>query len=98
MSKQTLAEIVKSKRDALQAKKIGRELAKKKKEREERKRIAAAAKAKELARVDREKKKLMKAVADKKAATLRQATIKKVLNVCLLQAIDGNNLVAANNW
>jgi hypothetical protein len=98
LSKQTLAEIVKSKRDALQAKKIGRELAKKKKEREERKRIAAAAKAKELARVDREKKKLMKAVADKKAATLRQATIKKVLNVCLLQAIDGNNLVAANNW
>jgi hypothetical protein len=127
LSKQTLAEIVKSKRDASQAKKNERELAKKKKEREERKRIAAAAKAKELARVerelakkekdkeerkriaasakakelarvDREKKKLMKAVADKKAATLRQATIKKVLNVCLFQAIDGNNQVAANDW
>jgi hypothetical protein len=63
LGKQTLAEIVKSKRDASLAKKLERELATKKKEREERKRIAAAEKARDLARLEREKKKLLKVVA-----------------------------------
>lgn len=97
MSKQTLADVVKSKRDASQAKKNERELAKKKKDREERKRIATAAKVKELGRIDREKKKLMKAIAERKAEALRRTSIKKVLNECLRQAMDGKNGLVANN-
>ena len=96
LGKQTLAEIVKSKRDASLAKKLERELATKKKEREERRRIVAAEKAKELARLEREKKKLLKVVAQRKAEALNRANIKKILNECLSHAIDGKSQIAAN--
>jgi len=96
LSKQTLAEIVKSKRDASLAKKLERELATKKKEREERRRVVAEEKARELARLEREKKKLLKVVAQRKAEALRRANIKKILNECLSHAIDGKSQIAAN--
>lgn len=96
MSKQTLADIVKSKRDASLAKKIEKELAKKKREREELKRIAATKKAKELARIEREKKNSLKVIAQRKEEALKRTTIKKILTECLIQAINGNSQIAAN--
>lgn len=93
---QTLADLVKSKRDAVIAQKIERENARKKKAREDRERLAAAEREKEIARAERERRKILEVTAKRETEALKRKTIRNILNQCLAMAIDEKNKISVD--